>query len=135
MPLQTVTVNELDGQIGVLPAGVRPLAIVGPCGAGPLNTPAAFARTTDIVSSFTCGIAVEAACWHIQTKQLPVLMVRCAASTASTFDTIDVTGMTGTSVATVNAGSASDDDYEVYVIFPSGGTQGVAGITYQTSLD
>lgn len=135
MSVQKVTVVELDGQLGVLPDGQRALAIVAPASAGPLNTPAAFARTQDVVSNFTSGILVESACWHIQTKSLPVLLVRCAASTASTFDTIDTTKVTGSSVVTVNAGSLSVDDYEAYLFVSNGGTVGTTGITVQYSLD
>lgn len=135
MAVQSVTSNELDGQLGVLPSGTRALAIVGPTTGGTANTPSLFASTAAVIASFTGGQGVEDANWHITTKSLPVLMVKSAASVASTFDTIDVTGVTGTSVATVHTGATSTDDFEAYLYVSNGGTIGVAGITVQYSLD
>lgn len=135
MPIQKVTTNELDGQLGTLPAGIAALAIVAPADSGPLNTPAAFMSTDAMIANFTGGQGVERANYHIATKQLPVLFVRCGKTTASTSDAIDVTGVTGTSVVSAHAGSVSNDDYEAYLVVNTGGTIGVAGIILQTSLD
>jgi hypothetical protein len=136
MTLPAVTITEIDGQLGVLPAGMKAFAVVGPCDAGPLNTPAAFGRTTDIVSTFVAGPAVEAACHLIKVTGKPVVMVRTAASTVATHTDLVVTGVTGTSVVTLTPGDLTpNDDYEPYFKVVTGGTLGVAGITYQYSLD
>lgn len=46
-----------------------------------------------------------------------------------------VTAIAGDSVPTIDNTTHPNDDYEVFVRFVSGGTRGVAGITYQWSLD
>jgi hypothetical protein len=46
-----------------------------------------------------------------------------------------VVDFSGSSVPTIDGTTHPADDYEVYVEFVAGGTRGVAGITYQWSLD
>lgn len=134
MTQPAVTITELDGALGVLPASDGKLyALAGPSTSGPLNTPAAFGRTKDIIATFGAGPLVEAACAHVERTGRAVILVRTAASVAGLPGTIDVTGVTGTSVITI--GTAPNDDYEPYFIVRNGGTIGVAGITFQWSLD
>lgn len=136
MSLPSVNIVELDGSLGVLPNGSRAMAIVGVADAGPLNTPAAFARTKDVISNFTAGPLVEAACLAIQLTGKPVIVVRTGNTTVGTHTDLDSTGKTGTSVVTVTPGDTNgNDDYEPYFKTVAGGTIGVAGITYQWSLD
>ena len=53
MTQPSVTMNELDGALGVLPASEGALlALVGTSTAGPVNTPVAYARVRDVVASF-----------------------------------------------------------------------------------
>lgn len=131
--IPSVNINELDGAIGTLPSGTPAMAIVGVCDGGPLNTPAAFARIKDILATFTAGPAVEAAAHYIQLYGRPVIMVRSGNSVAGTFGTV-TNGITGTSVPTTAAGPPNDD-YEFTINFITGGTIGVAGITFTYSLD
>ena len=85
MALPQVTITELDGALGVLPPSAgRLLAIVGPATKGPLNQPATFARSTQLISTFGEGPLVEAAALAITRYQKPVAVVRTAASTAGT---------------------------------------------------
>lgn len=135
MSLPAVILNELDGQLGVLPDGRKALAIAGPAGSGPLDTPVTIARTTDVLSTFTGGQLVHAACYAIRNYGVPVTLVRTGATTAATEETIDTTGVTGTSVVTYGADTTADDDYDLYFKVIAGGTIGTAGITYQWSLD
>jgi hypothetical protein len=121
MTLPAVNITELDGSLGVLPTSSgRLFALVGAATAGPLNTPATFARVKDIVSNFTSGPLVEAACEYVAKYSKPVVLVRTGNSTA---------------VVTVQASPAPLDDYELAVKIITGGTRGVAGITYQYSVD
>lgn len=41
----------------------------------------------------------------------------------------------GTAALTIDGAATVDDDYQAFIVFPTGGTQGVAGIFYQWSLD
>lgn len=131
--IPSVNITELDGAIGTLPSGTPAMAIVGVCDSGPLNTPAAFARIKDIVSTFGGGPAVEAAAHYIQLYNRPVIMVRTGNTVVGTYGSV-TNGITGTSVPTTAAGPPNDD-YEFVVNFPTGGTIGVAGITFTYSLD
>jgi hypothetical protein len=137
MSVPSVNITELDGQLGVLPNGEALQAFAGPATAGPLNTPAAFARTKDVIANFgpvTNNPLVEAVCYYINRTGKPALVCRTGNSIAGSKDTIDVTGVTGTSVATAN-GSSPTDDCDLWFKVVVGGTVGTAGITYQVSLD
>lgn len=134
MTQPTVTITELDGALGVLPptSGAL-LAIVGPCSQGPFDTPAAFARVKDIQATYGNGPAVEAAAYYIEQYGRPVLFVRSHATVSAVTGSVDVTGVAGTS--TISASGTPTDDFEIVVKVINGGTRGVAGITYQVSLD
>jgi hypothetical protein len=133
MTIPNVTVTELDGALGILPQSSGLLAaFAGVANAGPLNTPAAFARTRDVVSTFGGGPTVEEACYEIERYGKPIVFVRTGATTVSTLSAVTFVG-TGTSVVT--ATGTSDDDYEIAMKVIAGGTRGVAGITYQLSYD
>lgn len=134
-----VTLTELDGALGILPTTAgRLLAVVGVSSSGPFDTPATFARVSDLRSSFGDGPAVEAAAIMIERFGRPVVFVRTGQTTPGDYPagaTTVQTG-TGTSVATTdNVGTAPHDDYEFFVQVVTGGTIGTAGITFQWSLD
>jgi len=132
-----VYITELDGALGVLPSSAGKLtAFIGCATGGPLNSPAAFARVTDLVASFIDGELVEAAASYIYTTGRPVLVVRAAATTAATIGTIQLK-MTGTSVVTAAVAPVTKpaDNYELLVRFPTGGTVGTAGPVYEASFD
>lgn len=133
--LPDVQITEIDGNLGVQPAGDPYFVLVGPCDSGPLNTPAAFARTQDVVTTFGGGPLVEAACYHIATFNQPAVIVRTGNSVAATESAIDVTGITGTSVVTLGADTTANDDYEAGFVTVNGGTIGTLGITIQWTLD
>lgn len=134
MTQPNVTITELDGALGVLPPTSGALfAIVGPCSSGPFDTPAAFARVTDIQANFTNGPAVEAAAHYIERYGRAVLFVRSNANVAAVLGSVDVTGVVGTSVVTATGTPADNVELKVKVL--TGGTIGVAGITYQLSAD
>ena len=89
MTQPTVTITELDGNIGVLPAGQKMLAIVGVSSSGTQNAPAAYASQAAIIAAFGQGPLVEAACYYVTTKRKPVLLVRTGQTTAGAMGTID----------------------------------------------
>lgn len=133
----SVNITELDGALGILPAtSGKILAVVGPCGSGPFNTPATFGRPTDVESSFTDGAAAEGGSLHIDRTGKPVCIVRTNTTTPGAAGTVDSTGKAGSSVVTVDVGTTQPrDDYEVYLKVLLGGTIGAGPITIQTSLD
>jgi hypothetical protein len=136
MSVPAVRAPELDGALGITPpSSGLPQVIIGQCVAGPFNTPAAFARPKDIISTFTAGRAAEAAAYACERFQKPVIVVRTEADTAHGYSAVDDTGQSGTSAITVDGALAPNDDYQVRVIFPTAGTIGSSGITLQWSLD
>lgn len=135
MTVPHVSITQLDGAIGVLSPGGRLLALVGASSAGPLNTPAAFARTQDVIANFGTGPLVEAACHVIDRYRLPVVVIRTGHVVDGAYGALDTDAVDGTSVVTTTADTEPLDDYQVQVEVIAGGTIGVAGITYRYSLD
>ncbi len=134
MSQPSVIITELDGALGVREPSDGKLALVGVASAGTANSPATYARVTDVVAAFTSGPLVEAAAHYIERYGKPVILVRTGQTVVGIEGTLDATLFTGTSVPTLDT-TDPNDDYEAVVKFITGGTIGVAGITYQYSLD
>jgi hypothetical protein len=134
MSLPKVTLVTLDGRLGTRPnAGGKMLAVLGTSTAGTANVPTGLARPKDIVSQFQSGPLVEQSAYWQSRYGRAVAAIKVAAAAVGT-GSIDDTGVTGTSVATLTPDAAADFyDGEIKVI--TGGTIGVSGITYQSSLD
>lgn len=139
MSQPAVTITELDGALGILPTTAgRLFAIVGVSSSGPLDTPATFARVSDITAIYGDGPLVEAAAYYIEKYGRPVVIVRTGQTNPGSFPdgAVTVQTGTGTSVVTVdNVGTAPHDDYEFYFEVVTGGTIGIAGVTFRWSLD
>lgn len=139
MSQPAVNLTELDGALGILPESAgRLFAVMGVSSIGTADTPAAFARITDLQTNFGEGPAVEAAAYYIEKYGRPVVFVKTGATNVGTFEDGATTQQpgTGTSVATVDTpATAPQDDYDFYVLVTNGGTVGSAGITLQWSLD
>lgn len=134
MTQPNVLITELDGALGVLPSTLGALlAVVGAASSGPFDTPATFGRTSDVIATFGKGPAVEAAAEWIEKYGRPVLFTRSHTTVAASADAI-VLAVTGTSVVSETVGTPLDD-YEMKVVILTGGTIGVAGITYKESYD
>ncbi len=135
MTVPAVTITELDGALGILPPSAgRLFALVGVSSSGPVDTPASYARVTDVVAAFGTGPLVEAAAHYIEKYGRPVLLVRTGETVVGTFTAVVFVG-SGTSVITTDAGTFPDDDFEFYFEVVNGGTVGVDGITFRWSLD
>lgn len=129
-------VSELDGGLGILPSSSGPLqAIVGDAQSGPIAVPVAYADGTAVQSAYGAGPLVEAACYAIEHYGAPVVLVRSARTTLGASTDLVTSGVTGTSVATLDATVHPVDDQEAGFVVITGGTIGVAGITYQYTLD
>lgn len=135
MSQPSVDITQVDGAVGILPpSSGRLLAVVGVSSTGAINTPATFARVRDLQGNNGAGPMVEAAAVSINRHGKPALVVRTAATTPGAIGTV-VDGMTGTSDVTKDTDTIPNDDYDIYVEFVTGGTIGVAGITYRYSID
>lgn len=135
MTQPAVNVTELDGSLGVLPDSAgRLLALAGVSSTGPVDTPSTWARITDIVATFGEGPLVEAAAFYIRRYGRPVVLIRTGQTVAGSEGVLDDADFAGTSVVTLGSENANDD-LEIEILFGAGGTIGVAGITYQYSLD
>lgn len=131
-----VTINELDGQMGILPPSAgRLLAMVGPSTGGTANVPTTLAKVSDVVSAFTSGPLVEAGAHAIERWGRPVLFVKTGRTTAGAAGSVGVTGVAGTSVITADGSSEPLDDFDVVFKVVAGGTIGTTGITFRYSLD
>jgi hypothetical protein len=129
--------TEIDGALGILPPTEGALlAVVGTCADGTVaaNTPAAYARVSDLVTAFGRGPMVEAAAYAITKFGRPVLCVKTGNTTAGTLTSAVLTG-TGTATVDVSASPDPDDDYEFYIVVVTGGALGTAGITFKWSMD
>jgi len=138
MTQPAVNITEQDGALGVLPPSSGKLyACVGAANAGPINAPATYARVRDLVATFGGGPVVEAAARHIDVYGKPVVIVRSASSATSPAGTVSAvdSDADGTSVVTVQASPNPTDDLEIVVKIITGGTRGVAGVTFRVSLD
>lgn len=135
MTQPAVTMTELDGALGILPptAGAL-LAVVGTSSKGTVDTPAAYAKVSDVVADFGLGPMVEAAAYAITKFGRPVLCVRTGDTTAGSLTSAVLTG-TGTATVSVAASPDPIDDYEFHIEVVTGGTLGTAGITFMWSLD
>jgi hypothetical protein len=127
--------RKADGKTGVVrPSSSGVCAIIAPCEKGTANQPASYARDDLAVTDFGNGILTGAASYMIPIAQNPVVLIRGTATTAGVYSAITTTGG-GTSVVTAGASAPQDDYDSVIVTFITGGTIGVAGITYTESLD
>ncbi len=140
MTQPAVDMTEIDGALGILPPSEGALlAVVGPATGGTVSadTPAAFARVSDIEAAFGAGPLVEAAAYAVTNFGRPVLCVMTAHTTEGTLTTPLLTG-TGTATPTSSGSDEPNDDYEFHIEIVTGGTlddDGASDITYKWSVD
>lgn len=145
MSQPSIDVQELDGALGILPASSgKLLSFAGPADAGPIATPATFARSKDLIATFLGGPTVEAACHAIERYGKPIIFCRTTASVAGSYlnavsavpGSISAITKTGTGSSAFTDNSSVPTVGGAYVVlFPVGGTRGTAGIIYQISSD
>jgi hypothetical protein len=127
--------TELDGALGILPPTEGALlAIVGTSSKGTVDTPAAYAKVSDVVADFGLGPLVEAAAYAITKFGRPVLLVRAGDTTAGELTAAVLTG-TGTAAVSVAASPDPIDDFEFHIEVVTGGVLGTIGITFKWSMD
>jgi hypothetical protein len=136
----SVTISELDGQLGVVPSTAgRLLAVIGCSTAGPMNVPTPASSVSDIGATFGQGRLPEAAAMSIAQGRA-VVAVRAAAADFGSYSTLYNVIKDGDSTSTIGV-TAPDpthypaDDMAVVFTITKGGTVGTAGIEYKFSLD
>lgn len=130
-----VDMTELDGALGILPPSEGSLlAIAGTSTSGTVDTPAAYARVSDIVAAFGFGPLVEAAAYAVTKRGRPVLCVRTGDTTAGSLTSATLAGA-GTATVDVSGSDPPNDDYEFHFEVVTGGDLGTAGITFKWSMD
>ncbi len=132
---EDVTFSESDNNLGVVATSEgQKIAIIGNCtGSLAVATPIQLARIADVISECGSGPLVEAASLIIDHTGLDVILCNPGVTTAGSYGSVTKVG-TGTSVITANV-STPKDAFDVKVIWITGGTIGVTGITYKYSLD
>lgn len=128
----TITVNDGGaGSVVVPQSNVQ--VVIGTCSSGTAGTSITATRSlSTLTSTFGYGPLVEAAALTCQAGGT-VLCIRVTSATAGSCKAVQFTG-TGTSVITNSVATAYDSYFVVFKVV-SGGTIGVAGITFQISLD
>lgn len=138
MPIPTVNIVQVNGALSSMPANILgDVAIAaGPARSGDQLLPVAFMRPADAIAYFGGGPLVEYGANLLQRAGgKPVVFIRTPSSTAAGYGTIDHTNVAGACDPTAHAATVPYDEYDVVVKIIAGGTVGVAGITYQWSLD
>lgn len=130
MPTGDVQLTILDGGSVVVP-GSSVQVVIGCSSAGTAAQVVASQNPQTFISTFGYGPLVEAACLSALAGGT-VLALKAASNTAGAASAVTFTG-TGTSVITVSG--TPNDSYLVHFKVVTGGTIGVAGITFQLSLD
>jgi len=126
----TITVND-GGSGTVITPATAVQAILGCSSTGTANQPFATRSLSALTSNFGTGPLVEAAAIVILAGGTAIVN-KVAQNSAGTRKAVQFTG-TGSSVIT-SSGNPNDDYYIVFKVV-TGGTIGVAGITFQISLD
>lgn len=141
MTVPSVEINQLDGALGIMPPSIGDnVVVIGTSSSGTANQPAAFAKIADVQTAFGAGPLVELMSYLIQKTGKAIIGCKAATVTSGGYGTV-YTGNTsggsfgGSCVVSMDAGTEPYDEYEPYIVFVTAGTVGVAGITYQYSLD
>lgn len=132
--LPSVSLTKQDFQTGsVAPSPDGILAIIAASATGTQNQAAGYFRDDLAYNDFGRGPLTEYDSYVLQVSGKPVVNVRPTASVAGALGSITTT-KTG-SAAITNNSSAPVDEFNILVQIVTGGTQGIAGITYQWSRD
>lgn len=138
MPISTVKIIQANGGLTSMPANILGHVAVaaGPALDGDSLSPIAFTRPADVISYFQGGPLCEYGANILQrVPGKPLILMRTAADTVGGYGTVDHSGVTGSCVPSAHSALQPYDEYDVQVLIIAGGTVGVAGITYQWSLD
>jgi hypothetical protein len=133
MSAPAANVTEVPASVGIAPTSSTKVCVFFGCSSkGALLTPTPFGSYKDCASSFGSGPTVKAAAYsNVKTNANFVFIRLPAAVVAATTSAVVKTG-TGTFVATITGTPL--DNYEVVLIWTTGGTIGTSA-SYKYSLD
>jgi hypothetical protein len=135
----TISTQEAQGLVAI-PADLDALAVVVGCTSAGSGLSPFYASGQSAVTGVGYGDAVDTLTQIIEqraanSKKYPAAIYTVPATTPGSYGTIDNTGVLGTALASADATSVPYGTYEVRIKIITGGTVGVAGITFQWSLD
>ena len=126
-----ITINDNGGASNIIVAAPSVIAVAGTSSAGTVGVPVSTRSVSTITSTFGYGPLSEL-CALLISAGATVIATKLTTDTAGSAGAVTFVG-TGTSVVTVS-GAAYDTYYVVFRVL-TGATIGVAGITFQVSLD
>lgn len=132
MSIPSVTGTIKDGGLGATgDLGVNTFVIVGPATSGALGTAGgavACTSTSQVVSTFTSGPAVEAACYLLNiTPEPPTVLIWRTPNTTAATSAVDVTGVTGSASSHISVSGTALDSATLTVTCTKAITCGTAG--------
>lgn len=125
-----ITISDGGSAVAIVPQAQVQL-VIGCSSTGTVATIVATSNPNTLASILGAGPLPEAAALSCQAGAT-VLAMRCNATTPGACGAVQHVGA-GTSIVT--ASGAAYDDYYVQILVVTGGTIGVAGITFRVSLD
>lgn len=133
--IPNVGITKVDRQTGVVrPSLTGVLAIIAPCEKGSLNTPQGYTDAKLALADLGRGPLTGWAGAVMGITKKPVVLIRSKSSTAGSVGSPTTVGG-GTSVVTVANSPTPYDDYDIQVLFLSGGTVGTDKPRYAVSFD
>lgn len=126
-----ITINDNGGATNIIVAAPSVIAVAGTSSAGTVGVPVSTRSLATITSTFGYGPLSEL-CALLISAGATVIATKLTTAAAGSASAVTFTG-TGSSAVTVS-GAAYDTSYVVFKVV-TGGTIGVAGITFQISLD
>ncbi len=135
MTLPAVTISKNVFTTGQAPASTTGILAILACSSdGTEDIPGGFSRTDLAVDEYGYGPLTDFAAYDINVANNPALLQKGADGWPGVMGTITEDFASG-SATCVDLGDEPFDDYNVEVNFVTGGTVGVAGITYTWSTD
>lgn len=137
MALPSLSYQRSDGNTGSArsaPIGV--FAVIAASMIGTVAKPTSLTNKNQALASFGHGELAECASYLIDVSNKPVVGCKVATSTEGSYGTITTTGAPASTPSAITAGTSKPvDRFRVIVRFPTAGTVGSAGISWQYSLD
>lgn len=134
--LPSADIQKKDFQTGgAPPSSIGILAIIAAAATGTTNVPGSFARDDLAVDAYQYGPLTEYGSYHLQVAKKPVVLCKCAASVAGAYGSVTSDAKGGTSVVSTDGSVLPVDEFDFVLTIKTGGTIGVAGITYTDSHD
>lgn len=132
LPKASVTVRKAG--LGVATSGPTNVHVaIGPASKGPF-VPMSFNTPDGAAAVFGCGPMPKSAAYATRARNATYIVVRVPAVATAAF-TSTITKPTGKTVTVAPTSGVAQWGYDVSIVITTGGTVGVAGIFYKTSIN